>query len=97
MGKTQVGGLTVEFWIYCIALAIIAAVSLAALYHPKFFDNILQRLGLVLTCFGASLRLYTVLQGDDLPGLRYLLTIGIAVYAIGTAQKFWKFNRGPAP
>lgn len=79
--------------LYIASLALIAAVSLAAIYHPRFEDNTLQRVGLVAMCFGAALRLYTYVQGMDLPGLRYALTYGMAIYAMGTALKFWRFNR----
>lgn len=79
---------------YIIALAVIATLSLAAIVHPRFLDNMLQRVGLVMTAFGALLRMYTYAQGEDLLALRYILTYGIAVYALGTALKFWRFNRG---
>lgn len=85
--------MTTENMLYIAALALIAMVSLAALYHPHFMDNTLQRIGLVAMCFGASVRLYTGLQGEDLLSLRYALTYGVAVYAMGTAVKFWRFNR----
>lgn len=79
--------------LYIASLALIAAVSLAAIFHPRFEDNTLQRLGLVGMCFGAALRVVTYIQGSDLPGLRYALTYGMAIYAMGTVLKFWKFNR----
>lgn len=85
--------MTIEAVLYIVALAMIAALSVAALWHPKFRDNALQTIGLASMCFGAVVRIYTCLQGQDLLALRYALTYGLAVYGLGTAVKFWKFNR----
>ena len=82
-----------EHWIYAGALAVISITSLtailAAMSSVDFYDNLPQRVGLCLICFGSSLRLYTLLDGDEILHLRYMLTFGIAIYAAGTALAFW--------
>ena len=85
--------IVVEYVVYMLALAIIAIISLAAIVHPQFNDNFLQRLGLAVAAFGAILRMWTLHTGEDSQPLRYLLTYGIAVYALGTALKWRGFNR----
>lgn len=79
-------------YVYAVSLLVIALVTLLAVLHPRFNDNTLQRVGLCGMCFGASLRLYTFLGGQDLQNLRFTLTIGMAFYLLGTVAKFRKFD-----
>lgn len=80
-------------YLYLPALLIIGALSLAAILDHAFDDNLVQRIGLAMTCFGSVIRLYTLLNGTgDLAGPRLVLINGIAVFAIGTAYRFWCRN-----
>jgi len=78
---------------YTAALLVTALVSLLAVLHPRFNDNTLQRVGLVVISFCAWLNMYTYLDGQDLPILRDGVLYGVAVYAAGTLLKFRRFDR----
>ena len=81
-----------EQTLYLLALAILAALSLIAVLHNSFNDNLLQRTGLVGVFFGASIAVWHGLHGVERCAPGYLFTYGMAVYGLGTAWKCWLFR-----
>lgn len=82
-----------EQTVYFISLGVICAVSVLATFSKTFDDNLGQTLGLGATCMGAAVRM-TELVGvipNDTNG-RFLLTYGMALYALSTAYKFWRYK-----
>lgn len=71
-----------------IALVLIAAASLLAIWSRAFDDNLIQRVGLAITCFGATMRVMTLLMGTDLMTTRWVITYGVAIFVIGTGWKY---------
>lgn len=78
--------------LYMASLALIALLSLVAVLHNSFNDNLVQRVGLSLACLGAMARFWHGLDGLELPAPKYLFTYGIAIYGLGTAYKCWQFR-----
>lgn len=72
------------------ALFIIAGGSLWAILGNAYNDNLIQRIGLAVACFGATLRIYATLIGmEGLMRPRHILLNGIAIFVLGTAYKYW--------
>lgn len=73
-----------------IALIIIALLSCIAVLHSGFSDNLLQRIGLALTCAGA---LFTLASSKSChENAVTMLLCGVAIYAIGTAKNAVKYR-----
>jgi len=84
-------------YLYMPGLIIVAVFSLWAILCTKFHDNLIQRIGLSMLCFGASIRIYTAwIDLNDLDGPRLLMVNGLAIYAIGTAWRIW-YHLGARP
>lgn len=80
-----------DYYSYMPALIVIATVSLWMILSNIFDDNLIQRIGLCLVCFGASLRIYvTLIDTGDLVRPRHILLNGIALFALGTVYKVWR-------
>lgn len=79
--------------LYIVSLLVLAVLSLTAVYSHSFDDNLIQRFGLTFVCFGAVFRLWEMIGGLDLTGPRYLMTYGCALFATGTALRFWRDRR----
>ena len=80
-----------ETTIYVIALLIIGMTSLVAVFYSKYDDNLIQRVGLALTCMGATLRLLDMVDFiDSNNNARFLMTYGVSIFCLGTAYKFWR-------
>jgi hypothetical protein len=77
-------------YLYLPALLALICITLAGIFYHDFDDNLMQRIGLAVTCFGAVMRLGTLLSGHDLVPPRDILTMGSSLFAIGTAYKFWR-------
>ena len=77
--------------IYAASLVAIVVTCVLAVFSRKFDDNLLQRIGLSITCLGACLRMAELF--DYLPDdtkARYLFTYGVAVFCIGAVWKIWR-------
>lgn len=72
------------------ALTVVAVLALCGIWSRELDDNLIQRVGLAVLCFGASMRLFTLLLGEDLPMTRFAVTYGAAIFAVGTA---WRILR----
>ena len=77
------------------ALTIVAVLALCGIWSRELDDNLLQRVGLAVVCFGASMRLFTLMLGDDLPATRFAVTYGAAIFAIGTAWRILRKGTRP--
>ena len=78
----------IETTIYVASLAIISATSMFAVFWNKYDDTLLQRVGLALSCMGATFRLLDMIDLIDAnSNARYLMTYGIAIFCVGTAFK----------
>lgn len=77
---------------YIGALLIVCVACLGAIWCDAFKDNLFQRVGCALGFLGAMARLSAEVVIDDSPTSRYLFVYGVALYAIGTVQKFYKHN-----
>ena len=76
--------------LYPVFLFAIAAMTAWGVLCEHFEDNLLQRVGMSLVCMAAVLRLYNeFVYMSDITDVRsrWLLSIGILSYAIGTALK----------
>jgi len=94
MGYEKVGCLMDTLFYYMPALIVIAVVSLCLILSDYFHDNLIQRIGLALVCFGSSLCIYvSFLELSDLVRPGHILLNGIAIFAIGTAWKVYYQTR----
>lgn len=76
---------------YLPALIIIALVSLWAILSDAWHDNMVQRIGLAMICFGAVFRIYTLWAwASDLTIPRLFLLYGMAIFALGSVWKIWR-------
>lgn len=74
--------------LYQALLFAIVAMTIWGVLCPHFEDNLLQRVGMSLVCMAAVLRLYSeFIELSSLIDLRsrWLLSVGIFLYAVGTA------------
>lgn len=72
------------------ALFIIAILACIGVLHEGFSDNLLQRIGLALTCAGA---LFAIASSRSCPeNAVTMLLCGVALYAIGTAKNAVKYR-----
>lgn len=86
-----------ESILYMASLAIISLLSLVAVLHNSFNDNLVQRIGLTMVCLSTMVTLWQAFNCLDFYASKTLFTYGIAVYAIGTAYKCWYFNKQVRP
>jgi hypothetical protein len=83
----------VSHYFFIPALLIIAAAALWAILDDKYADNLVQRIGLALSCFGSSIYAFLASFGlTDTKEPRLLLLYGVAMFAIGTFYKVWRIN-----
>ena len=81
----------IEATVYVIALLIIGVTSAISVFYPKYDDNLIQRVGLSVTCMGATLRLLDMVDiVDSNNNARFLLTYGVAIFCLGAVYKFWR-------
>lgn len=81
-------------YLYLPGLLVIAIASLLAIYSQGYDDNLAQRIGLSMTCFGAVIRIYAMFHGQgDSDAPRLLLLYGVAFFALGTVWKHWRIHR----
>ena len=72
---------------YTLALFVAAVLSLWGLLSARFRDNFSQTIGLALVCFGSVMQIASLAVVMDMHKLQTVFVWGIALYAIGTAQK----------
>ena len=81
-------------YFYLPGLLVIAIASLLAIYSQGYDDNLMQRIGLSMTCFGAVIRIYAMFHGQgDSDAPRLLLVHGIAIFAAGSVWMHWRNHR----
>ncbi len=80
--------------IYILALVVIFLLSWAGVFAKNFDDNFLQRTGLSVLGLGTALRIFAEMApAHSEEQSRWAMTVGVAVYAVGTAFKVWLHNR----
>lgn len=70
-----------------VGFGAVALIALIAVLNPKFDDTLIQRIGLSLICFGATLRVFSLLKESPSDTTCLILIYGLMVYAIGTIIK----------
>lgn len=73
--------------LYLAAVVIIGIVSLVGVMHPRYQDNFLQRLGMILMFLGAIGVTRALSMGGSSLNAASLMTWGMALYAVGTFFK----------
>ena len=74
-------------YMYASALIVLILLPVLAIYSDGYKDNLVQRIGLSLISFGSVFRLWGLLYMEELPGPRYLMTYGFAIYGVGIVGK----------
>lgn len=81
-------------WLYLPPLALLFLLSLTGIWYHRFEDNLLQRMGMSLTCFGSLFSLYGLFSPNSMDHLRLIIIYGFAVFALGVAQRIYtKYKR----
>lgn len=69
---------------------IVATLAVAAVLSHLFEDNLLQRIGLSATFFGAALSAWALAKGAPESFNSFvLMAYGLAIYGAGTTKKVW--------
>ena len=76
--------------IYCTALSVVSMVCGLAVLHPRYEDNLVQRIGLALAGVGSFGLTLAILLGAQQLNASTLFAVGVAVFALGTV---WKHRR----
>jgi len=74
--------------IFC--LAVVAAMCAIGALHPRFNDNLLQRVGMGAICLANIALAHHVMQLDRVDPSCLVLAGGMLAFAVGTAQKVCK-------
>lgn len=86
--------------VYLFNLLIIAVLCFAGVLSRSYHDTLIQRFGMAMAGTGASLRLYLAVLEPELHSsepLRWLFTLGVAIYAVGTAVEHFCKCRKDVP
>jgi FtsH-binding integral membrane protein len=75
-----------------VALSLLIALSLVAIFHPKYHENWLQFAGLWGIVFGGTAKVAQLLDRDYSSAENTLLFGALAMFALGTALKWRRFN-----
>lgn len=78
--------------LYTLALLTVAAICALGVFHPRYEDTLLQRIGMAVACLGAVAELAALWHGYDRINAHITTTLGAALFALGTVVKKW---RGP--
>lgn len=73
--------------LYLLALLVTSVVCLLGVLHPRYQDNLLQRLGMAVACLGAVAELWTTLEGVVRVNAHIVSSVGVALFAVGTVLK----------
>ena len=73
--------------LYCALLAVVAFICALAVLHPRYEDNLLQRVGMAITCIGATAQIFVTWAGMYGMHSRLFLVAGVAIFAVGTLWK----------
>ena len=76
------------FSIACLLVVMLGCVGGVVSY--QFDDTLLQRLGMAVACLGALVQTLFLLDAPKADPHAALLYAGLAVYAPGTAIKYWR-------
>lgn len=77
--------------LYCITLSVVAIVCAIAVLHRNYDDNLLQRLGMALTSFGAVGDVFAASNNAHSHNALTLLAVGLALFALGSV---WRHRPG---
>jgi hypothetical protein len=73
--------------VYAASLAIIAVVCALAVLHPRYEDNLVQRIGMATACLGSVAELVALMAKADRFNAGAVTLAGVAAFAIGTVWK----------
>lgn len=77
--------------VYCFALALVSVVCAIGVLHPRYNDNLMERVGMAATCLGGIGEISSTLRGLERLNAASLFVCGVAVFAIGS---LWKHRAG---
>lgn len=79
--------------LYAVCVGIVLAVCVLGVLHPRYEDNLIQRIGLSVGALGSMAELWFFVFERFVPDAADLLFAGgVALFCIGTVIKKW---RGP--
>jgi threonine/homoserine efflux transporter RhtA len=76
-----------------VALSIVGGLCVVGVFHPRFNDNFVQRVGLSMLGIWCILRIYVKVETMDTEPVHLFLHIGLALYAISTAYKLCQIDK----
>jgi hypothetical protein len=79
------------------SLLIVMTLCIAALFSRYFLDNWLQHVGLIGIGTTSAMLAEMVVHAEYVPPQMALMAISLAVYALGTAYKVWRYRNCPQP
>jgi hypothetical protein len=75
-----------------ISLSLVAVLCLVGTFAPSYKDNLGQRIGMAILCFGCASRVQAIWESQVVSPDWVLVHFGIALYALSTAFKHWRIN-----
>lgn len=82
--------------VYCLSLAAIAAICAVAVLHPRYQDNLGQRIGMAITCIASVAEIWAATQSPERMNATALFAAGVALFAASTVWKKFQADRQQA-
>lgn len=79
--------------VYCLSLVAIAVVCAVAVLHPRYEDNLGQRVGMATTCIASVAEIWATTQSPERMNATALFAAGVALFATATVWKKIKEDR----
>jgi hypothetical protein len=79
--------------VYCLSLAAIAVICALAVLHPRYHDNLGQRIGMAITCIASVAEIWATAQSPERMNASALFAAGVALFGTATLWKKIKDDR----
>ena len=79
--------------VYCLSLAAIAAICALGVLHPRYQDNLGQRIGMATTCIASVAEIWAATQSPERMNASALFAAGVALFAASTVWKKIRADR----
>lgn len=77
-------------FLYIAELTIVAFICLLGVLHPRYEDNLLQRVGMACTCIGCMAQILILWRDHEGANALTVTMAGVSAFAIGTVWKKWR-------
>ena len=74
--------------VFALSTVLILAICVIGVLHPRYEDNLVQRLGMAVAALGGVAELWWLYQGQFMPDeTDIVFSGGVALFALGTVLK----------